>query len=267
LAARSLGCEFTRGLIMEPEPVGTRYTVDGVTYIVYDKPDGGGTWVYHTGTHAETAYGDFVKKPWRTYVKGIGDYAEPVRGERSDVPASTARLPLEYTKRVKAEHMMSIADLGLLATAAGVVFHGYSAGTPYATRDVYLLAVWLGKDQSPGVAMQPQDGKPYVNLKITLSRLFRDMYLRDIRAVLHADNEGSGNTVLSFASIPAASITYTVPEEVVKLVKQSYGSSRLVAGEQALPGLKRDLKAIVEGLGVLSEKDSKGKGNGDDDDW
>jgi hypothetical protein len=252
---------------MEPEPVGTRYTVDGATYIVYDKPEGGGTWVYHTGTQAETAYDSFIKRPWRTYVKGTGDYTQPVRGERSDVPASTAGLPLEYTKRVKAEHMMSIADAGLLATTEGVVFHGYSAGTPYATRDVYLLAVWLGKDQSPGVAMQPQDGKPYVNLKIRVSRLFRDMYLRDIRAILHADDEGSGNTVLSFASIPAASITYNVAEDVVELVKQTYSSSRLAVGEQALPTLKRDLKAIANALAVLGEKDTKGKKKGDDDDW
>jgi hypothetical protein len=193
---------------------------------------------------------------WRTYVKGSGDYGEVTRAERTDVPASTAALPLEYTKRVKAEHLDSIARLGLLATADGVVFHGYSKGTPFATRDVYLLAVWLGKDGTPGASMQPDDGAVYAELKIKVSKEFRDRYLRDIRAVLWADDTGSGNTVLSFASIPAASIYLTLTGGTAARVKEIDRSAKVQAGEFALPVLYRDMPSIMKALQAQGEEKS-----------
>lgn len=249
--------------MLHQRPAGTQYSIGGTDYIVYTKDDGSGKWVFNCTSGESVGYATFTGRTWRTYLKkGMSDKAEVVRGERTDVPASTATLPLEYTKRVKAAHMDSISRTGLQATSDGVVFHGYSAGTPYAVRDVYLLAVWLGKDGAPGMAMQPQDGEAYINLTVRVPELFRDMYLRDIQAVLHGDDTGSGNTALSFASIPASNIYFYVTGPVVAAVQKKAKSSKLVEGMQALPALNRDIKLIAE---YFMEKAKEGKEKEKDD--
>jgi hypothetical protein len=203
------------------------------------------------GGAADVPFADFPRQEWRTWAapksntEGGGTTAR-----RTDVPGSTADVPTTLYKRVNVEHVDSIAREGLATTAERVVFHGYSAGTPYLARDVALLAVWLSTDGQPGESMQPDKGA-WIDLSVDVSPMFRELFLRDVRAVLHGSDTTNSNTVLSFAPIPPTRIFLTTPEHVVERAKRLSPDCRLQTARTPLAkigaGDIRDLvKAALE---------------------
>lgn len=193
---------------------------------------------------------------WRTWVGNPNAPELTTQSVRTDIPASTAKIPLELYKRVNVEHLDSISRTGLESTLNGVLFHGYSKGTPYANRDAYLLAVWLGTTTTPGENMQPTKGA-YVNLVIRVTEEFRNRNLRDVRAVLHQDDVGSGDTALSFATIPPSQIFLTITEKVFADLKQRDSNTRLKAGEVPLNKIMGvEFKHLVEIFHNTKDEDS-----------
>jgi hypothetical protein len=193
--------------------------------------------------------GTVEPRPWRTWVGDPNNPGLGVQGVRTDVPPSTAKIPLELYKRVNVDHLESIGRTGLESTLEGVLFHGYSKGTPYANRDAYLLAVWLGTSTTPGESMQPSVGA-FTDLTIRVSQSFRDAHLRDANAVRGRDDETSSGTVLSFATIPPDRIFLTISEKQLTSLKERDRNTRLKAGEvplsKIIPAEFRHLVAILK---------------------
>lgn len=192
----------------------------------------------------------FPRQQWRTWATNSGP-SGGTAGTRTDVPPSTAAIPLVLRKRVNVDHLNSIADEGLATTQARVIFHGYSAGTPYQGRDVSLLAVWLSTDGLPGESMQPGRGA-WIDLTVTVSAPFRTLFLRDVRAVLHGDDVTSTNTALSFAPIPRADITLATPQHVVDRAKLIDPNTRLTTASTLLSRITAgDLRTLAAAAKAL----------------
>lgn len=206
----------------------------------------------------DVAFEKFPAQRWRSWTgnseSGVGDTTV-----HTEVPESTASIPTTLIKRVNVEHLDSIAGGGLASTPDRIVFQGYSKGTPYWSRDVAIAGVWFSTDGSAGESMQPTKGA-WIDLRIEISSMFRDLFLRDVMAVLHASMVKTSKTVISFAPIPKESIHLVLSEKLFNSVKVVDDKTRLKVGQQQLcrVGLA-DLKGLIKAMASGAKDDS--------DDW
>jgi hypothetical protein len=204
------------------------------------------------GGGADVPLADFPRQEWRTWASPrTATEGGGTTTRRTDVPASTASIPTTLYKRVNVAHLDSIAQEGLATTAGRVIFHGYSAGTPYMARDTELLAVWLSTDGQPGESMQPDKGA-WLDLSVDVSPMFRELFLRDVRAVLHGSDTTNSNTALSFAPIAPARIFLATPEHVVQRAKKLSSNCRLQTARTPLARITAgDFRDLVKAANEL----------------
>ena len=195
----------------------------------------------------------FAAQPWRSWKEGAdGIGAATVHHE---VPASTAAIPLTLRKIVNAKGLNNIATLGLVIDPMFIAFYGYSAGTTYVNRDLAIKGVWMSTDGGAGESMKPSEGS-WADLEIRVSRWFRDLFLRDLLAVLHERPAESGSTVISFMAIPKESLFLRVSPELLAAVQQADANSRLAAGALPLHRIgARDLETVAKLLPSLAPAD------------
>jgi hypothetical protein len=215
---------------------GTEYVIDKKKYLVfvkenvkYVKPAGGEV----------VKYDDFIKLEWRTWIKEKG-------GTRTDVPKSTSSIPLTLTKVIHPNNLISIYDNGFVIKKENIALLGFSKGTQYATRDMYIMGAWLGKSSDVGEQFLDED-EGYVTIFVQVSELFRDLYMRDSYAVLYDGNEAEtvGNTVVCFAQIPVEYLYIDLPDKIVNPIKENFSSAKnLKSGYQPLKGLGMNLKLV-----------------------
>jgi hypothetical protein len=222
------------------ESSGTEYVINKVKYLVfvkedvkYVKPEGGDV----------VKYDDFIKLEWRTFIKDKG-------GTRTDVPKSTASIPLKLTKVIHPKNLISIYDNGFMIKKENIALLGFSRGTQYVNRDLYIMGAWLGKSSDIGEQFLDDD-EGFVTIWVEFSELFRDMFMRDSYAVLYDGDEKEkvGSTVICFAPIPAEYLYIDLPDKIVNPIKEKYSSaSDLKSGYQRLRGLGKNLKLVSDEL-------------------
>lgn len=216
-----------------------KYVIGNKTYIVYVHEDV--KYIKPEKGEEVVKYDDFIKTEWRTWINEKG-------GTSTDVPKSTFFIPLKLTKVIGPANLISIAEKGFIATKENVALMGFSKGTVYATRDMHILGVWLGRTSEVGEQFLEED-EGSVILFVEVSELFRDMFMRDSHAVLYGDNDKSGSTVVCFAPIPPECLYIELPENVVNPIKEKFGSAKnLTSGYQQLNKLGKNLKLVSDAL-------------------
>jgi hypothetical protein len=203
-------------------------------------------------------FAEFPAQEWRSWTgnseTGIGETQT-----YTEVPASTASIPTTFIKRVNVEHLNGIATEGLASTPDRIVFQGYSKGTPYMTRDLAIGGVWFSTDGKAGESMQPTKGT-WIDLQVDVSPMFRDLFLRDVMAVLHGSTVKTSTTAISFAPIPKESIFLVLSQKLFDSVKEVDGGTRLKTGRQQLSRVSlADIKGLIKAMTSGAK--------GDEDDW
>jgi hypothetical protein len=217
----------------------TTYMIGKNTYVVFVKDDV--KYIRPENSLQAVTYDDFIKQQeWRTWIKDTP-------GTCRDFPKSTASIPLKLTKVIDPKNLVSIHDNGFTVTKFNIAMMGFSKGTQYASRDMHIFGVWLGKNAEVGEQFLEED-EGHVTLHVEVSELFRDMYMRDSYAVLYGKQEEVGSTVICFTPIPADYLYINLPEELVSKITEIPSAKGLKSGYQRLTGLGRNLTIVAKSL-------------------